>query len=375
MLAIDLGTLVKLVLYLLFADLTAMVAAITGPTYDQLLVPELDPGGLFPPLVAAHLEPSNFLAPAAEFSRFLVVNVVDPAIALAALGIALLYFGRATVTRWGTQFDALLPRLVLAVTAANFAVPIAGGILGVASSLYPVVAGWDGGAWRHWVRLGGFAEIWFSWDNGALAFVLSLVEFILVIGLVLAIAVRDALLAVLLVLLPVFSLLWPFRPLSSVARRAWFLFAELAFLPCVLVIPLELAVGSPSPVILVGFLAVALGSPVLLSVAGSHLTAFGFPGAGPLVLTNAQRGLTSAPGAAVSGSSSAGLLRSPGSASAAIGRGLRAAGTASAPLAAPLAVRELLGHAATRLVRHVGRPTGGSSAPSRIPPLRPGDRG
>ncbi|MGP8077120.1 MAG: hypothetical protein ACLQD8_04795 [Thermoplasmata archaeon] len=375
MLALNLGNIVQVILFLLFADLTALVAAVIGPTYDQLLVPELSPASLYPPLYGNAAGPGNFLAPAAHFSEFLVASVVDPAMALVGLGVAVLYLARTLSSRWSSLFDGLLPRLVLAVVGANFAVPIGGALLGLAGSLYPVVSGWDGGSWQHWVNLAGFGEVAFSWDNGVLAFVLSLVEFAIVFALVLAIGVRDALLAVLLVLLPVFTLVWPFRPLSPLARRAWLWFVELAFLPCVLVVPLELAVHSPNPVILVGYLGVALASPALLSIAGTNVAWLGFPSPAGTVGPAVQRSVGTAPSAPARFAAPA--LPSPTSPSAgAAGRaaagGLRAAGTASAPMAAPLVFAELVGHGAAHLTRHMTGGGGRSGGPPRVPPLRPG---
>lgn len=372
--ATDLGSLVQAILFFLFADLTALLAAVIGPTYDQLLVPDLAPQALFPSLHAPASGTSSFLLPAVHFSSFLVTSVVDPLVALLALGVAVLYLARATLGRWATRLEGMLPRLVLAVVAANFTVPLAGLILGLAGGLYPVIAGWDGGAWHHWVNLGGYGELRLSWDNGALAFVLALAEFLAVFGLLLAVGIRDALLAVLIVVLPILTLLWPFRPLSPLPRRAWLLFGELAFLPCVLVIPLELAVGSSSPVLLLGFLGAALAAPFLLSTAGVQLSAVGFPTGAGTVQAGAQRGLAVAPAAAtaialpVSGS-----LRGAGTAGRAAHGALRVAGTATAPLAAPLAVHELLGHAALGLARHWGRRT--APVPPRPRPLRPGRGG
>ncbi len=374
MLAVDWEDLLRAVLFALFADLTAFVAAVTGPTYDGLLVPALAPGSLFPPVLSGGGGPADYAATAARFSSYLISNLVDPLVALGALGVAFLYLARATVARWAATFDGLLPRLVLALVAANFTVPIAAGILDLAGALYPVFAGWDGGAWQHWVNLAGWGEIQFSWDNGALAFVLSLAEFVAVFGLLIAVGVRDALLAVLIVVLPVLTLLWPFRPLSTIPRRAWLLFAELAFLPCVLVVPLELAVGSSSPVILVGFLGAALSSPFLLSAAGTHLGAFGFPAAGGATGAGIQRGVGAAPSAASRGfvPISTGARSAGGVGSAASGA-VRAAGTAYAPLAVPLAVRELLGRAGHGLARHARRQ--GERSPPRFPPIRPGGPG
>lgn len=370
--SLDVGDIVRAILYALFADLTAIVTAIIGPTYDNLLVPELQTGTLFPSVFGSGSGGVTYLATAAQFSDFILSNVVDPAVALVALGVGVLYLSRSVVARWADGLDALLPRLVLGVVGANFTVPIAGAILGVAGSLYPVVAGWDGGAWQHWVNLAGWGQVAFSWDNGALAFVLSLVEFAAVFALLLAVGIRDAVLAVLLVLLPIFTLLWPLRPLSPLARRGWLLFVELAFLPCVLVVPLELAVSSPNPVMLVSYLSVAVAAPYFLSLAGTHLVSFGFGGASSVVNSSAQRGLAVAPSAATS--SLAPVARGAQS-SGAVGRTLagttRVAGSAAAPAAAPLAVGELLGQGAWHLIGHLRGPRE-KDGPASQSPLRTG---
>lgn len=370
--SLDIGDLVRAILFAIFGDLTAIVTAIIGPTYDNLLVPELQSAALFPPLFGPGSGGTSYLATAANFSGFILSNVVDPAVALVALGVAVLYLIRSVVSRWADGLDALLPRLVLGIVAANFTVPIAGAILGVAGSLYPVISGWDGGAWQHWVNLAGWGQLQFSWDNGALAFVLSLVEFAAVFALLLAIGIRDAVLAVLLVLLPIFTLLWPLRPLSPLARRGWFLFAELAFLPCVLVVPLELAVSSPNPVMLVSYLSVAVASPFFLSLAGTSLVAFGFGGASNVIHSGAQRGLAVAPTAATA---SLGPVANGAKSSGAVGRAIsgttRVAGSAAAPAAAPLAFGELLGHGAWHLIGHL-RPTPEKNGPEAQPPIRSG---
>jgi hypothetical protein len=370
--SVDLGDLVRTILFLLFAGLTAIITAIIGPTYDNLLVPELQPGALFPPILGSGSGTANYLSTAARFSGFILSNVVDPAIALVALGVAVLYLSRSIITRWADALDALLPRLVLGVVGANFTVPIAGAILGVAGGLYPVVSGWDGGAWQHWVNLAGWGQLSFSWDNGALAFVLSFVEFAAVFALLLAVGIRDAALAVLLVLLPIFTLVWPLRPLSPLARRGWLLFGELAFLPCVLVVPLELAVASPNPVMLVSYLAVAVASPYFLSLAGTSLVSFGFGGASGMVQSNVQRGLQVAPSAATTalGPMASGF-RTSSAAGGAFAGATRVAGSAAAPAAAPLVVSELLGHGAWQLMRHVGG-SPGKDRPSPQPPLHHG---
>jgi hypothetical protein len=370
-LSINWPTAIQTFLFALFGALTAIVAAVTGPTYDHLLVPMLQPAALYPALRASGGGSNDFLSAAVEFSSYTLVNVVDPAFALVGTGVALLYLARSVVARWAETLSGLLPRLVVALIVANFSLPIAGGILDLAGALYPVFSTWNGAAWEHWVNLAGYGEVSFSWDNGALAFVLSVVEFLAVLALVLAVGLRDALLSVLVVLLPMFTLLWPLRPISSIPRRAWLLFVELAFLPCVLVVPLQLAVGTSSPVLLVGYLGVAVASPYLLSVAGTHLVAFGFPSSGGMLSGGIQRGLSSASsGAASVASPGANAAAGAGAGGRALSGAVRAAGSASFPAAAPLAAGTVLGHGALHLLRHL--PRSDANGIGRWPPMRGG---
>ncbi len=299
---------------------------------------------------------------------------MDPLIGVVGLGIALTYLGRSMLGGSPVRPEPFLARLVLAALLANFTLPIAGGMLEIAGSAYPVIAGWDGGAWQHWENLAGWGELSFAWDNGALAFVLTFGLFLVVLLLATAIAVRNALLAVLLVLLPAFTLLWPIPPLSPLARRGWTMFGELAFLPCVLVIPLELAVGSPNILTLLAFLTVALASPALISLAGAQLTSVGFPSAGATISNSLQRGLATA------SQSTQSFLR-PLSGSSALAPGVRnvagavgrASGSAAFPAAAPLFAAEVLGHGAARLLKHLPQ-TAAPQDPRRdsFPPVNRG---
>jgi hypothetical protein len=371
---IDWSSSIRAILFALFAGLTAIVAAVTGPTYDNLFVPMMQTGALYPSLTAGSPGSGNFLVEATRFSGFVLTTIVDPLVALVALGVALLFLARSVVARWADRLDGLLPRLVAAVIVANFTLPIVGAVLGLAGAVYPILAGWDGGAWTHWVNLAGFGEVSFSWDNGAVAFVLSIVQFLIVFGLVLAVGVRDALLAVLIVLLPIFTLLWPLRPVAALARRAWLLFLEVAFLPCVVVVPLQLAVGTSSAILLTGYLGVALAAPFLLSLAGTHLVAFGMPGAGGAIASGSQRGLNAGASSVASvAGPSARASAEGGAAGRAASGAVRAAGSASFPAAAPLAAAELLGHSALHLLRHLPPGPGGDA--SAWPPIRgPGSR-
>jgi hypothetical protein len=352
---VDIGEIVQALLFGLFGALTAALAAIIGPTYDNVVVPELQVGQLFPPLGPGGPGDPVYLSQAAKFSSFTLVTLVDPLIAVVAIGIGGVYLTKAVWSRSAAWADGLIARFVVAVVLANFTVPIAGGILGLAGAMYPTVAGYDGGAWQHWINLAGYGEFSYSWSNGALTFVLVLVQFSLVLLLALAIALRDALLAVLLVLLPLFTIVWPIRPFSTLAKRGWLLFVELAFLPCVLVIPLELAVGSPNVELLVAYLSIALASPFLLSMSGTQLSSFGFPNVGSTVSNGVERGLMQAsrgPAAglqAFSGSGGGGA----GSTGSALQGSSRSVAGASMPVAAPILMADALGRGAAHLARHI----------------------
>lgn len=368
----SLESLVQYILFALFALFTGELAAIVGPTYDNLVVPELQGNQLFPSLTSTAGGGPDYLVQASHFSSYLLVSVVDPLIALVAVGIGIAYLSRALWSRSGLWAEGLIARFVIAVVLANFAVPVAGGILELAGSVYPVVAGWDGGAWQHWGNLAGYGEFSYSWQNGALAFVLAFVQFSVVILLALMIGLRDATLAVLLVLLPLFTLLWPLKPLSALARRSWLLFAELAFLPCVVVVPLELAVGSPNVIMLVAYLSLALASPYLLSLAGNHLPSLGFPSAGPTLSGGVERGLL---GASRSASAPFGGFGSTGGGAGAarsVGNVARSAGSTAFPATAPVAVAHAIGEGASHLVRHIRAPVGDTP---RFPPVKPGGGG
>ncbi|HKS59665.1 MAG TPA: hypothetical protein VJS68_02680 [Thermoplasmata archaeon] len=289
----DWNNIIRAILFAFFAGLTGLLAAVLGPTYDNLLVPSLQTDLLYP---ALSLNPvggaaSGFLGLASRFSTFLLGGLVDPALALVAAVIGLLYLFRASVGRIRSRLDLLLPRLVVAVLLANFTLPVAGAILSVAGATYPLMADFNGAPWQHWQNIGGYGELSWSWDNGLVAFIVTFVLFSLVLFLIATVQVRAALLAVLLVVLPVFTLLWPIRPLAGLARRGWLWFIELAFLPCVLIIPLQLAVGSPNPLIALAYLVVAAGSPYLISIAGQHLSGFGLGGGAGILSSGLQRGL------------------------------------------------------------------------------------
>jgi hypothetical protein len=264
----------------------------------------------------------------------------------------------------------MVPRMIDAVVLANFSLPVTSAILGLAGAGYPVLADYDGGAWQHWSALSGPGFLTFSWDNGVLAFVLTFVLFSLVLLLAAAVALRDALLAVLVVLLPLFTLLYPIPTLTSLARRGWILFGQLAFLPWVLIIPLELAVGSGSALLLVGYLTVALAAPGLLAMAGAQLGPLGFPPAGSTVSGAVQRGLATASlsGGAVLSTS---FGRPVPTTSAAVGNAARAATSVPFPASLPLFAGGLAGHAGTRLFQHIPGLTGMAGRPGRFPVVHP----
>ncbi|MHB8352457.1 MAG: hypothetical protein ACYDFT_07230, partial [Thermoplasmata archaeon] len=307
---------------------------------------------------------TGFLATSATFSAYVVANLVDPAVGVVAVAVGLLYLLRAFLGAFGPKLSNLLPRLVVAVLAANLTLPLAGAILGLAGATYPVLSGFDGGAWTNWTNIGGPGFAAYSWDNGALAFVLAFVLFTMVLLLVAAVAVRNALLAVLLVLLPVVTLVWPVPTLAALARRSWLWFVELSFLPCVMIIPLELAVGSPSVVLTMGYLVVALAAPSFLSLAGASLTSAGMPSAGGAISGGIQRGLLAASMVVEGWAAPVGAALKGTGAVALAGSVQRAAGR-SAPMALPALSSELLGHGSARLFGHLAHRSGVMDRPSR----------
>jgi hypothetical protein len=350
------ATAIRALLFAMFAMGTAAISAVIAPTYDHLLVPELAQGALYPTLTATG--GSGFLGTAASFSSYVLTDLVDPAIAVVALAVGGLYLLRAFVGRTRMALGGWLSRLVVAVLVANLTVPIAGGILGLAGATYPVLAGFDGGAWQNWTSIGGLGMFSYSWDNGILAFIIAFVLFSLVLLLAAAIAIRNALLGVLLVLLPIFTLLWPIPYFAPLARRAWSWFLELAFLPCVVVIPLELAVGSSSILLTMGYLVVALAAPSLLSLTGSSLLSAGFPSASGAVTGGIQRGLLAASVVVESAvRPNAAVLKAAGAGEKLTGAVQRAAGQ-PALLAMPAFSGELLGHGSARLFGHLATQMG-----------------
>ena len=288
--SIDWNAVIQAILFALFTAGTAVLNVVIQPTYDNLVVPELSSTSLFPSI--AHPGTSaGFLSTAVQFSEFLLSNLVDPAIVLVLIGLGGLYLFRSFSSRIGTRLEPLLPRLVIALLGANFTLPLAASALDLAGSSFRLVSSFDGGAWRHWTNLVPAGGILFSWDNGVLAFVVSFALFALVLALAALVALRDAMIAVLLVLLPIFSLLWALPPLASLARRGWTLLVELAFLPSVILIPLELAVGAPTVLMVLAYLAIAVGSPYLISISRAQLGGMGFPSAGGALTGGLQRGL------------------------------------------------------------------------------------
>jgi hypothetical protein len=370
---VDWNSLVQALLFALFADLTATLAAVIGPTYDGVVVPALNGPALYPALPLGSAGGGGFLSVAAAFSDYMVVTVVDPAVTFVIVLVGVLYLVRGTVGRIGNRLEGLMPRLLIAVVLSNLTVPVANVLLGVGGATFPAVAQFDGGAWREWENLAGPGEISFSWDNGALAFVLSFVLFLEVLSLALVLAFRDATLAVLLVLLPVFSLLWPIPSLAPLARRAWKLFGELVFLPCVILIPLELAVGSPNAFVLTAFLGLALASPALISTAGTQLGQLGFPNASAAFVGGFQRGFGSLSSAGSAPARGASLAASTPKAPVASGvtGALRTAGGAAFPVSIPLLTGEVLGRGGFHLVRHLHRFGSKHLSALRAGPVRP----
>lgn len=288
--SIDWNVVVQAILFALFAAGTAILNVIIQPTYDNLVVPELSAPSLFPSIAHPGAN-AGFLSVAVRFSEYLLGNLVDPAIVLVLIGLAGLYLLRSFSARVGSRLESLLPRFIVAVIGANFTLPLTASALNLGGATFRLISSFDNGAWRHWVNIVPAGGVAFTWDNGVLAFVVTFALFAMVMALATLVALRDALVAVLLVLLPIFTLLWALPPLASLARRGWSLFIELAFLPSAILIPLELAVGAPSVLLVLAYLSIAVGSPYLISISRAQLGGIGFPSAGGALTGGLQRGL------------------------------------------------------------------------------------
>ena len=279
------GALVKAVLFALFGALSAAVSLAVEPTYDRLFVPEMSPSALFAPWTGGGL-----FGGAVRMSSFLLVNVVDPFAVLVIAGVGVLYLARASLPSLAGRLQDLGPRLLLGILIANLAVPLAQVIFLLGAAVYPVFYAYQGGAWQSYANLVGPAGLSVAWDNGLLALIGALALLGMTLLLAFLVAFRDALLAVLLVLLPIFTLFWPWPFASSLASRGWKLFVEMTFLPCFLVVPLALAVGSQSVLIVLALFGLALGMPSLLSLGGRGLGALGSPSPAGFVAAGLGRG-------------------------------------------------------------------------------------
>lgn len=278
----DYGPVVKAILFALFGGLTAAVTVVTGPTYDNLFVPEMDPSAAY-----ASWQGPNVFAAASTFSNALLVGLVDPLAVLVIVAVGLLYLLRSAHPT--PRLQGLAGKLVLGILVANLVLPITSGIWQLASGVYPAFYDYGGGAWRTFDAIVGPGAVNLSWDNGVLAFVVSWTLFAMVLLLAFLLAFRAAIVAVLLVLLPPLTLLWPLPGLGSVVRKVWVLFLEMTFLPCFVVVPLILAVGSSSVLLTMGLFSVALAMPQILSVSGASLSHAGFPNASFVVGGNFLR--------------------------------------------------------------------------------------
>ncbi|MCI4347446.1 MAG: hypothetical protein L3J97_02360 [Thermoplasmata archaeon] len=366
--SIDWNVVIQAILFALFTAGTGILNVVLQPTYDNLVVPELSSTSLFPSI--AHPGASaGFLSTAVQFSEFLLANLVDPAIALVLVALGGLYLFRSFSARMGSGLEPLLPRLVIALVGANFTLPLAASALDLAGSTFRLISSFDGGLWRHWTNLVPAGGIVFSWDNGVLAFVVTFALFALVMALAALVALRDALIAVLLVLLPLLTFLWALPPLASLARRGWTLLVELAFLPSVILIPLELAVGAPTVLLVLGYLAIAVGSPYLISISRAQLGGMGFPSAGGALTGGLQRGLAVA---ALSAQGSANTMAPGGSATgraAQVGAAVRGVashlGKGPLPAGVALSAGHLMTQGSRQLLQHIRQFRG---AHASVPP-------
>ncbi len=285
----DWNSVVQAVLFAIFSVLTEAVNVVIGPAYETLFVPEMAPSSAYAPYLL-HADTGSLFYRGAEMSEFVLVNIVDPVAILVIITVGLLYLLRATLPEKAYSWTNLAPRLVIGVLLSNAVLPLTWMLWEVAATVYLPIYSYGGGAWQTYANIVPMGGLNFAWDNGMIAFIASMVLLSLVLTLAFLLAFRDALLAVLLVLLPAVTLLWPIPPLAGLAKRAWWLFAEMTFLPTLVVIPLALAVGSGSVLLVIGLFAAAAGMPLLLSQAGGNLSSAGFPHTGSITTGGVANG-------------------------------------------------------------------------------------
>lgn len=370
------GPIVQAILFALFAAITAAVSAVIEPTYDLLFVPQMSPSVAF-----ASWSGGDLYAQAAAFSNFLLVTVVDPLAILVIVGVGFLYLARATLP--SPRLSGLAPRLLIALLAANLVIPLASAAWEVAGAIYPIFYNYQGGAWQTYANLVGPGGITLSWDNGLVALIVSLVLLTLVFLLAFLVAFRSALVGVLLVLLPLLTLLWALPPVAGLARRGWSLFVEMTFLPCFLVVPLVLAVGSSNVLLTLSLFAVAVSMPQLLSLAGSSLSQLGFPHGGATVGGGFSRAVdsTQQSSSTIAQGGARGFLRGfqSGRGAATGSAAAKAGGASGSSLGGPAGmvawgVQQGVGELARRLGGHVGRALGRGEQDA-APPVRSASSG
>ena len=153
------------------------------------------------------------------------------------------------------------------------------------------------------------------------------------------------------------------------------MFGELVFLPCAMLVPLELAVGAANVLELTAFLALALAMPALLSTAGTQLGQLGFPSAAAAFTGGLQRGFGSlsaasaAPGQGAIGAANA--IKTP--ITSGVGAAVRTAGGTAFPASLPILAGEALGRSGFHLVRHLKGLADSQASSVRAGPVRPKD--
>src|SRR5579875_3547477 len=185
----DIGVVVQAVIFALLGTLTAIASTTVSFVYDDLFVPTMSPGQLYPPYVGPGA-PSSVFSHGADMSQFLLVNLVDPIATLVIFGIGVLYLLRSALPAMGRAWTDLGPRLLFGILLANCVLPLTSALWDLSAAVYPLVSNYDHGAWSHYTNLVGPGAISFAWDNGLVTFLVTLTLFTLIFLLVLIVAVR-----------------------------------------------------------------------------------------------------------------------------------------------------------------------------------------
>ena len=271
------------------------------------VVTEMHPDNLYPPLLRNGMPISevvlghgakSLLYGAIWIQQHVVLRYIVNGLFLffvLLVGIAYLYYDLFE-QYLNTRLKTLLPRIVFGIILAYSSIWIIEALMVLGKATY--VLFWNLPApFNNWqnpafitsisphVRVpGDFMGLLNAIANGYLGFIWVFVIVMEVLSTLILIAVRDFLLALLLVVLPIASLLLIHPWTQRIGSRLWWLAVDLVFLPIIMIIPLALlGLVHNSISFTIAGLAITIGSIYLIAQEPFVLTGAGFTRAGSML--------------------------------------------------------------------------------------------